>query len=222
MSRQPALASLLGEAEQRRIAAAVAAAERDTSGEIVPYVVGRCDDYESAVWRAATLLALLAALLAAVAATRLEVWGVPRWAWIAAPPAAGAALGVLLTAWIDPLRRLLVAAEELELRARRRAALAFLEEEVFATRDRTGILIFVALFEHRVVILGDSGIHAAVPETAWRTIAEGLVRAIRERRTTDGLVEAIGLCGALLAEHRLAPRPDDVDELADMPRLEER
>ena len=39
------------------------------------------------------------------------------------------------------------------------AMAAFVEEEVFSTRDRTGILLFLSLFEHRVVVLGDSGIN---------------------------------------------------------------
>ena len=45
-----------------RIKAAVATAEGQTSGEIVPYYVERSDDYDESVWRggvAAGLIALL-------------------------------------------------------------------------------------------------------------------------------------------------------------------
>ena len=38
------------------------------------------------------------------------------------------------------------------------------EEEVFSTEDRTGILLLLSLFEHRVVVLGDAGIKAKVGE----------------------------------------------------------
>ena len=37
--------------DRERIAAAVRQAEQHTSGEIVPYIVGQCDEYEEAVWR---------------------------------------------------------------------------------------------------------------------------------------------------------------------------
>ena len=52
-----------------------------------------------------------------------------------------------------------------------RAAEAFVEERVFATEKRTGVLIFVALFEHRVVVLADEGIREQVPSDAWDGIA---------------------------------------------------
>ena len=37
-----------------------------------------------------------------------------------------------------------------------RAAQAFVSEEVFNTCDRVGVLIFLSIMEHRVVVLGDS------------------------------------------------------------------
>jgi putative membrane protein len=96
-----------------------------------------------------------------------------------------------------------------------RAAAAFLEAEVFATRDRTGVLIFLALFEHRVVVLADSGIAARVEPGAWKGISDRLAAGIREGRAAAALIEAIGACGRLLAERRVERRPDDVSELPD-------
>ena len=75
--------------------------------------------------------------------------------WIALPPAAGAALGWLAALFLPDLRRALVPAEALAARVHQRATQAFVEEDVFRTRDRTGILIFISLFEHRVVVLAD-------------------------------------------------------------------
>ena len=43
-----------------------------------------------------------------------------------------------------------------------RAERAFLEHEVFATRDRTGILVFLSIFERRVVVQSTAGIDHAV------------------------------------------------------------
>ncbi|MGD8439931.1 MAG: TPM domain-containing protein, partial [Holophagae bacterium] len=119
-------------------------------------------------------------------------------------------------------RRWLIGDRLLELRARQRAAAAFLEEEVFATRDRTGILIFVALFEQQVVVLGDAGINRVVPEGAWQQIVDDVVRGVRQGRPTEALIQAIGDSGRLLEAHRLEIRPDDIDELDNELRVRDR
>ena len=103
----------------------------------------------------------------------------------------------------------------LDRRTRRRAAVAFLEEDVFKTRDRTGVLIFLSLFERRVVVMGDEGINRAVETADWQAIVDRLVGGIHEGRPGDALVEAIGECGKLLESKEVAIRPDDTDELSD-------
>ena len=63
---------------------------------------------------------------------------------------------------IPTLRRFLVSPDEMDHQVRRRALQAFVEHEVFATRERTGVLLILSLFERRVVVLGDAGINAKV------------------------------------------------------------
>ena len=60
MNRSNFISRLFTPADQDRIAAAVAAAEGQSAGEIVPYVVQQSDMYEDASWRAALLGAFLA------------------------------------------------------------------------------------------------------------------------------------------------------------------
>lgn len=193
--------------------AAVAEAERGTSGEIVPYLVPASDDYSGAAWKGAALGALAAAL-AAWALHRLgDFWGASRFLWMVAPPAAGAALGYL-AAHLPPLRRFLAGRHAIERRVGERAAQAFLEQEVFRTRDRTGILLFLSLFERRVVVLGDSGIHQKVGPGEWEAVVGHVVSGL-SRNPTAALVAAIRECGEILARHGLPPRPDDKNELPD-------
>jgi len=217
-----AMKELFSDAQRQAIADAAREAEGRTSGEIVPYVVGACDDYDEACWKSAALLALAAAVVAAAVYTLAGFWGQLVWLWIAAPPAIGGAVGYLTARLVPQVRRLVIDGETLDLRARRRAMTAFLEEELFATRDRTGILIFVALFEHRVVVLGDSGINRAVPDGAWEGIVSRIVAGIHEGRTAEALADAIRECGALLEAHRVEIRPDDTDELSNELRIRER
>ncbi len=210
------------DADLERIGAAARAAEKRTSGEVVSYLVSRVDDHQEAVWKGAALGALGAAAAGGFMHWLGGFWGGPVVLWMTLPAFAGAAAGYLLACFVPALERRLIDAESLERRVRLRAEAAFLDEEVFATRDRTGILIFLALFEHRAVILADSGIHQKVEESEWQTLVASLTGGIRAGRTADTLIEIIGKCGDLLEAHGVARRADDVDELANAPRLKER
>ena len=198
---------------------AVEAAEQHTSGEIVPYVVGRSDDYPQAAWKAACVGALIAGLAAAVIRVWGGFWGPASAWWLALPPLAGAAFGLIAVALLPPLRRALITGADLEEAVERRAALAFLEQEVFDTAERTGILLFLSLFERRLVVLGDSGINRAVVKEDWEGIVAEVVAGIRAGRPGAALASAIARCGELLERHRVVRRADDRDELPDYLRI---
>jgi putative membrane protein len=100
-----------------------------------------------------------------------------------------------------------------------RAEVAFLEAQVFATRERTGILIFISLFERGVVILGDEGINARVEQAEWDGMVAALTAGIRSGRPIEALEDAIRDCGELLASRRVERRADDVDELPNALRM---
>jgi putative membrane protein len=207
------------QADLDAIQAAVQEAEGRTSGEIVPYVVERSDEYPTTAWKGAALGALLGPMVALAIHRWTDVWGWPLGLWIALPAPLGGAVGYLL-ALIEPVRRWMAGEHILDLRARRRAAVAFLDQEVFRTRDRTGILLFVSLFERRVVLLADSGIHQKVEEGAWEAITGRLARGIREGRPAPALIEAIRACGELLERHGVERQADDKDELSNELRRE--
>ncbi len=222
MTTDREIRAVFSAADLDRIRRAVEEAEGRTAGEIVPYVVARSDEYRQGIWTAATLGALGGALLAAAALWALDLWGAPGPVWTALPPALGAALGYF-AAFVSPrLRRALVPDEVIELRTGRRASQAFLEEEVFSTRERTGILIFLSLLERRVVVLGDSGINARVEPGEWREIVDGIVAGIRRGEPAAALVEAISACGGLLERRGVERRADDRDELGDELRTRDR
>ena len=210
------------DADLERIGEAARAAELRTSGEVVAYLVNRVDNHDEAVWKGATLGALGLAAVGGFGHMFGGFWGGSLVLWMTLPAFVGAAVGYLLANFVPAIERGLIAAENLERRVRLRAESAFLDEEVFDTRDRTGILIFLALFEHRALILADSGIHQKVEEDEWQALVSSLVGGIRADRTVDALVDTIGKCGDLLEERGVARRADDVDELSNAPRLKER
>lgn len=207
--------------ELREIERRVAEAEATTAGEIVPYAVDASDPYPEAAWAAAALGALLGPALALAAHAGLGLWGGDLVVWVALPPVVGAAVGWLCGRFVPPLRRALVPAAVLDRRCELRAAAAFVDEEVFATRERTGVLLFVSLFEHRVLVLADSGIHARVDEAEWKAITRDVAAGIRAGEAGRALARAVTRCGELLAGQGVERPADDTDELADRVRREE-
>jgi putative membrane protein len=197
---------LLDPADRLRIEGAVLEAERNTAGEIVVTVVGSCAEYGSAGWRLGVAMALLAFL------------GVEMLL-----PQAG--LGVLLGAQVFGLllghllarnqliRRSLISESFTRVCAERRAWSAFAENGLARTVDRTGILIFVALFEHRVIVLGDEGVDRVLdPEESWDEVANLLLTGLRERRATEGILAAVRRCGEIL-QTRLPAAPKNLNQL---------
>lgn len=216
------LEELFNAQAQQAVTQAVQAVEKETAAEVVPVVVAAAGNYPQAVWRAATFGALGGAALVSLLLRLVEVWGLPMEFWVLAPPFAGAALGLLLAQALPSLARLFITQEEMAAQVRERAEHAFLTEEVFATKGRTGMLILVALFERQVVVLGDRGIAARIPQERWQGIAKGIAQGIRQGQAAQALVAGIQQCGQLLVESGITVQPGDVNELADRVRLEER
>jgi putative membrane protein len=200
---------------------ATTAAELQSGGEIVPFIVERVVERDEARWRGATLGALAAALVAGLVHVLGPFWGGSGVWWITLPAVAGAGLGFLVAS-ADVVGRRLIPDDHLERAVSMRAEAAFVEEEVFDTRDRTGILVFLSLFERRAVILADAGINRSVPEDTWQGVVDELVAGIKAGRAAEAMRQAVTRCGRILAEYEVALRPDDTDELPDAPRIRER
>ena len=206
---------LFSDADLRDIEAAVREAEAATAGEIVPYAVSHSDPYEAAAWKGATLGALVCVVAATAVYEAGRSWGGSAAGWIVLPPFAGAVAGFVAAALLRPVTRWLAGAAVIEHRVQQRANAAFLEREVFKTRDRTGVLVFLSLFERRVVVLADAGIHARVEQREWDAIVAEIVDGIRAGAPGKALAGAIRQCGELLLRHGVAVRAGDTDELPD-------
>ncbi|HEX5661176.1 MAG TPA: hypothetical protein VFX59_28490 [Polyangiales bacterium] len=198
--------SLFSKSEADQIAAAITEVEKSTAGEIVVAEDVRSDDY------AEVRLAWAFGLGLAVAGGAHLFWP-----WLEAGWLLGAELGVFLLVWLLSalpvvLRRLVPGGRAHEA-VDRAARLAFVEHAVFRTRDRTGVLIFLSALEHRVVILGDDGIHARVQNPGWEALVAELAQSIRAGRAGEGVCTVVRKLGVRLGE--AAPiRPDDENELA--------
>src|SRR5512140_1268393 len=141
---------LFTDADRERIAAAVRQAESKTSGEIVPYVVGQSDAYEEAEWRCGGLLGASTLAAFSIVYSYTSIWLPLSVAELIIAALLAGALGVILPKMIPSLKRLVAGNALMERRVGQRAAEAFVSEEVFKTRDRTGILVFLSILERKV------------------------------------------------------------------------
>ena len=81
-----------------------------------------------------------------------------------------------------------------------------------ATRDRTGVLLFLLLEDRELCILADDGIHGKVADDTWTRIAANMTDRFGRGQFTEGLVEAVEAVGSVLEQH-VPRRPDDRNEL---------
>ncbi|KHL26255.1 membrane protein [Croceibacterium mercuriale] len=212
--------------EHARVSAAVAAAEAQTSGEIVTIVADLSDGYMDVAlaWAALGAFAVLA-LLPFMATPVLDALAVFHGGWNvawAAPGifAAAAAIGIgvfllLLAAqaWL-PLRIAMVPGFIRTDRAEDRAIALFKVGAERRTTGRTGVLIYLSMREHRAEIVADDAINALVPDDTWGEAMAALLQPLKDGRIADGMIAAIEQVGAVLAQH--FPRAaDDRNELPD-------
>jgi putative membrane protein len=190
---------------RQRIETAIARVEQHTAAEIVVIAVPASDRYHE-------LRALYGSALALASAAVVHwVWpgvAVVGLLWL---EIGVGALGFFALGWA-PLLRLLVPRARALHAVERRAREKFLEHEIFATRDRSGVLLLLSELEQNVVILGDVGIHGQVQQSGWQQHVERIVAAIRAGRPADGVCEVISALGEVLAAG-LPQRADDRNEL---------
>jgi putative membrane protein len=224
---------MLNKSDHSRVEAAIAEAERTTTGEIF-CVVGR----ESAHYHEVSLawavgVALLApplALLlglrpaAAVEATLLVVqsgWAVGQAGAIDAMVTSAlvgyAALQAVMFAVvlgltsIPAVRRVLTPARSKREHVHARAMEQF-AHRLHATQAAAGVLIYASIAERRVEIIADEAIHKRVETGEWDRAVKAAVGPIGAGDIAGGLVAAVAAAGRTLAEH--FPRHDAAEPLS--------
>ncbi len=195
--------------EQEKIEAAVKAAELTTSGEIVPMIVASSYEYPRAELIGGGTLGLACGLMGSWAWGGESIW------WFLPIFIIAFALFFFLIRFCPALKRKLIHPDELSTETREKALVSFLEQGLHETRDKTGILILVSLFERRVVVLADSGINAKVPEHTWDEIVAMIVPGLKSGQACTALCNAITRCGELLTDN-FPRKSDDTDELPNL------
>ena len=90
----------------------------------------------------------------------------------------------------------------------------FAELGMEKTRERNGVLIFVAPRVHKFAVIGDEGIHTRCGKEFWEELAREMSGHFKSSDFTRGIVHGVKKAGELLARH-FPRKPDDVNELPD-------
>ena len=95
-----------------------------------------------------------------------------------------------------------------------RAVAVFERLGMHRTAERHGVLVYVAVTDRKLAVIGDQGIHARVGEAYWRQLVEAVTAHFRDERPRDGFIHAVGELGAVLGRD-FPRRRDDENELRD-------
>lgn len=190
--------------------------------QVITAVVGKADVYAELPWRAFALGSVLAAL-----ATVVADWLRPDWVsahaallhvvTILGVGAASALLAIVVPAYA----RWFLAVSRRDAEVRQYAESMFLRKALFATRGRNGILVLVCLFERKVEILADTGLHGRVGEPQWRSVIARMTPALASGHIAEALEQGLARLDDVLRERVPSIPPDVPNELRDRP-IEER
>jgi uncharacterized membrane protein len=95
-----------------------------------------------------------------------------------------------------------------------RAAGVFEMLKMHNTKERNGVLFYLAVKDHKFAILGDAGINQKTGEEFWAEIKNLMQEKFKEGQFTEGLSEGIKMAGQKLKTH-FPYQSDDENELSD-------
>lgn len=105
------------------------------------------------------------------------------------------------------------------LDARKRAEQVFAQLRVWDTEHNVGVLFYILLAEHRIEIIADRGIAAAVPPSEWDAICTRMRECFARHDWREGALGGIAAAHELLALHFPGNDKSKPDELPDRPVL---
>jgi len=222
------------EKEKKSIEASIKEAESRTSGEIVTMVVEQSDGYRdtdiTAGILSSALLSIYPAELFFANAELLLRKFIPSMSWFSEIPdgtkfVAGLmifiSLTVILTIPMEMifrkfplLKRFIISSKRMEAEVKERALRGFHEHGLGNTKDATGVLFLISIFEKRVQILADHGIYTKIKQETLDHFAASVGKGIATGKGGDALCTAIRGIGSELQKH-FPKSSDDKNELKD-------
>lgn len=195
--------------EQDALVSCVMDVEKRTSGEIVPAIASTSYEYPRASHLGGLLLGILTAVGIAMVLGREDMW-----VFLALFLAAYVLFSRLL-AVVPTLKKPFITRREMREEVEEAALTSFYLNGLHHTRDLTGIIIYVSVFERSVQILADKGINDKVDPKVWDDVVAEITLGIKAGRPGEALCAGVKRCGDLIVEH-FPVKHDDTDELPNL------
>ena len=96
----------------------------------------------------------------------------------------------------------------------RRSLMVFKHLKMNKTKQRNGVLIYLAVKDHKFAILGDEGINKVVGNDFWNDVKDLMMSHFKEGRFADGLEQGIQRCGEKLKAY-FPHQNDNTNEIPD-------
>lgn len=96
-----------------------------------------------------------------------------------------------------------------------RAQSIFIQLQMQATRERNGVLLYIAIKDREVALVGDEGIHHRVGIEFWNQQVKQMINFFKENQLADGMVKCIAQVGDVLIEKFPFDPLTDKNELPD-------
>lgn len=205
------LNSFFTEEEKQKINATITSAEIKTSAEIIPVLTDTSGSYD----RAEDIVGLLLAII--MVSVLWIFFQRPHFdaAWTVAenPPLTYNLPSLLLTIIISFLvgtflagklwflRNLFASRGLMKSCVQRGAYRAFYEHNLSQTKNATGVMIYISLFERMVYVLGDTKISEKFKDEDFNEVKEIILNKFKSKKPAEGLCEGIQKCGEKLANY---------------------
>jgi uncharacterized membrane protein len=82
-----------------------------------------------------------------------------------------------------------------------RASFIFSQLNMHTTNQRNGVLIYLALKDRKLAIIGDVGINVHMPENAWNDIYTSMSEFLKTGRYEQGLIHGVEEVGKAIKSH---------------------
>ena len=95
-----------------------------------------------------------------------------------------------------------------------RAKEVFAELDMFKTKDRNAVLLYIATKDHQLALLGDEGIYQKMEQAFWDNEVKLMLSEFKQHHFIDGVCHIISDVGDALKEN-FPYQSDDKNELDD-------
>ncbi len=218
--------TVLTEDERKTIEDRIAAMERQSAAQVVVALATESGRYD----RAESVVGLVAAALALAAVDALATRVVPgtgQWGLAAETGYTGQMLalvlgfigGSLAASYCHPLRRLVTPEQLMTEESQRSAAYVFRMARVADTIERSGLLVYLTLFERRIVVLADTRARAALCDEDLAAVRDAATPLLRRGEVAQGILAALEAAAEPLRCKLPPDRQGMTDSLANYVRV---